>query len=75
MGTRSKMNGKRERQDRAIDAFEAQIAKHEANTEYITKILADKEINATTEEIEKLRKKKVERARATIDHTKKNFRV
>ena len=73
MGTRSKQNGKRERQDRAIDAFEAQIAKHEANTEYITKILADKEITATAEEIEKLRKKKVERARATIEHTKKKL--
>ena len=73
MGTRSKQNGKRERQERAIKAFEDQIVKHEANTEYITKILADKEINATTEEIEKLRKKKVERARATIDHTKRKL--
>ena len=41
MGTRSRMHGKRERQDRAIVMFEEQIVKHEANTEYITKILAD----------------------------------
>ena len=75
MGTRSRMNGKRERQDNAIKMFEAQIVKHEANTEYITKILADKEIKATEEEIEKLRKKKVERATATIENTKKNLRV
>jgi|TARA_R100000656_G_C3925717_1_gene123790 hypothetical protein len=75
MGTRSRQNGRRERQDRAIKAFEAQIVKHEANTEYITKILADKEIKATEEEIEKLRKKKVERATATIENTKKNLRV
>ena len=75
MGTRSKQNGKRERQERAIKLLEGQITKHEANTEYITKILADKEINATTEEIERLRKKKVERARATIDNTKKNFKA
>jgi hypothetical protein len=75
MGTKSRQNGKRERQDRAIKAFETQIAKHEANTEYINTILADKEITATTEEIEKLRKKKVERARATIDNTKKNLRA
>ena len=67
------MNGKRERQDRAIVMFEEQIVKHEANTEYITKILSDKEITATAEEIEKLRKKKVERARATIEHTKKKL--
>ena len=75
MGTRSRQNGRRERQDRAIKAFEAQIVKHEANTEYITKILADKEIKATEEEIEKLRKKKVERAQATIEHTKKRLRA
>lgn len=75
MGTRSRQNGRRERQDRAIKAFEAQIVKHEANTEYITKILADKEIKATEEEIDKLRKKKVERATATIENTKKNLRV
>jgi len=75
MGTRSRMNGKRERQDRAIKAFESQVAKHEANTEYITKILADKEIKATTEEIEKLRKKKVERATVTIENTKKKLRA
>ena len=73
MGTRSRMHGKRERQDRAIVMFEEQIVKHEANTEYITKILADKEITATAEEIEKLRKKKVERSRATIEHTKKKL--
>ena len=75
MGTRSRQNGKRERQDRAIKAFEAQVANHEANTEYITKILADKEITATAEEIEKLRKKKIERATATIEFTKKKLRV
>jgi len=74
MGTKSRLNGKRERQDRAITAFEEQVVKHEANTEYITKILADKKITASAEEIEKLRKKKVERAQATIEHTKKKLR-
>tara|TARA_B100000686_G_scaffold351323_1_gene449795 strand:- start:9747 stop:9953 length:207 start_codon:yes stop_codon:yes gene_type:complete len=65
---------KRERQDRAIQRIEKTIKQHTSGTTLTEKILADKELKKTTEEIEKIRKKKLDRAQATLDNTKKKLR-
>ena len=65
---------KRERQQGAIARLEKTIEQHNASTALTEKILADKEQKKTKEEIEKIRKKKVERAQKTIDNTKINLR-
>ena len=62
--------GKRERQEGAIKRLENTIALHEANATLTKQILEDKELSKTSDEIEKLRKKKLERAQKTIDNTK-----
>ena len=62
--------GKRERQEGAIKRLEKTIALHEANATLTKQILEDKELSKTSDEIEKLRKKKLERAQKTIDNTK-----
>ena len=51
--------GKRERQQSAIKRLESTIALHEANTDLVKRILEDKEMKKTSDEIEKLRKKKI----------------
>ena len=66
--------GKRERQQSAIKRLESTIALHEANTDLVKRILEDKEMKKTSDEIEKLRKKKIERAHATIKNTQKNLK-
>ena len=66
--------GKRERQQSAIKRLESTIALHEANTDLVKRILEDKELKKTSVEIEKLRKKKIERAQATIQNTQKNLK-
>ena len=66
--------GKRERQQSAIKRLESTIALHEANTDLVKRILEDKELKKTSDEIEKLRKKKIERAQATIKNTQKNLK-
>ena len=66
--------GKRERQQSAIKRLESTIALHEANTDLVKRILEDKEMKKTSDEIEKLRKKKIERAQATIKNTQKNLK-
>jgi len=66
--------GKRERQQSAIKRLESTIALHEANTDLVKRILEDKELKKTSDEIEKLRKKKIERAKATIQNTQKNLK-
>ncbi len=66
--------GKRERQQSAIKRLESTIALHEANTDLVKRILEDKELKKTSNEIEKLRKKKIERAQATIRNTQANLR-
>ena len=64
--------GKLLRQEGAIERLTATIAAHEAGVELTSKILEDKKIFKTSEEIEKLRKKKLERAKTTLENTKKN---
>ena len=64
--------GKTLRRDSAIERLTNTIAAHEAGVELTTKILEDKKLSKTPEEIEKLRKKKLERAKTTLENTKKN---
>jgi len=65
-------SGKTLRRDSAIERLTNTIAAHEAGVELTTKILGDKKLSKTPEEIEKLRKKKLERAKTTLENTKKN---
>ena len=67
-------SGKTLRRDSAIERLTNTIAAHEAGVELTTKILEDKKLFKTSEEIEKLRKKKLERAKTTLENTKKNLR-
>ena len=62
--------GKLLRRDSAIERFKKTIAAHEAGVELTTRILEDKKIFKTEDEIEKLRKKKLERAKTTLENTK-----
>ena len=65
-------SGKTLRRDSAIERLTNTIAAHEAGVELTTKILEDKKLSKTPEEIESLRKKKLERAKTTLENTKKN---
>ena len=65
-------SGKTLRRDSAIERLTNTIAAHEAGVELTTKILKDKKLSKTPEETEKLRKKKLERAKTTLENTKKN---
>ena len=65
--------GRRSRRDRAIVLLEKQITAHEADSKLVTRILEDKEISKTPEEIEKIRKKKIERAKDVLANTKANL--
>ena len=65
--------GRRSRRDRAISLLEKQIAAHEADSKLVTRILEDKELTKTPEEIEKIRKKKIERAKNVLANTKANL--
>ena len=67
-------SGKKLRRESAIGRLTNTIAAHEAGVELTTKILEDKKLFKTSEEIEKLRKKKLERAKTTLENTKKNLR-
>ena len=65
---------KRERQEGAIKRLEKTIEQHKASTALTEKILKDKEKKKTKEEIEKIRKKKLERAEQTLKYTKARMR-
>ena len=65
--------GKRLRRDNAIGRLEKTITEHEANAELTKRILEDKKLTKTSEEIDKLRKKKIERAKTALENTKKNL--
>jgi len=65
-------SGKTLRRESAIERLTATVAAHAAGVELTTKILEDKKLSKTPEEIEKLRKKKLERAKTTLENTKKN---
>jgi len=69
-----KISKKADRQTRAIERFEKTIVAHKSGVGLTTKILKDKEISKSTEEIEKLRKKKLERAQTTVINTKANLK-
>ena len=66
--------GKRDRQERAIKVIEGQIAQHEKGVELVKRVLEDKKITKTQDEIEKIRKKKLEKAKTVLENTKKNMK-
>ena len=69
------MNPKRRaRMERAIKLHEKTIASHESGQELTIKILEDKELTKTSDEVEKLRLKKLERAKSSLEQTKNNLR-
>ena len=78
-------HNKRNRQEGAIKRLEKTVALHEANTEFTKKILEEHkesgsekfmkfERTHTDEQIEKIRAKKIERARTTIENTKEKMK-
>ena len=66
--------GKRDRQVRAIAMIEGQIAQHEKGVELVERVLEDKKITKTQDEIEKIRKKKLEKAKTVLENTKRNMK-
>ena len=66
--------GKRDRQVRAIEVIEGQIAQHEKGVELVERVLKDKKMAKTQDEIEKIRKKKLEKAKTVLENTKKNMK-
>jgi len=67
------LNKKRLRRESAIILLGKQISAHEANNEFVSRILKDKNLTKTSEEIERIRKKKLERAKTCLENTKKNL--
>ena len=67
----SGLGKRRLRKENAIKRLEKTITEHEANAELTKRILEDKKLTKTSEEIEKLRKKKIERAKTTLENTKR----
>jgi len=66
-------SAKRLRRENAIDRLKVVVASHEANTQLTSKILEDKGIFKTENEVEKLRQKKLERAKVCLENTKSNL--
>jgi hypothetical protein len=64
---------KRVRRENAIERLKRSVASHEANTQLTSKILEDKGIFKTEDELEKLRQKKLERAKVCLENTKSNL--
>ena len=65
---------RRARMERAVKLHEKTIAFHESGQELTSKILEDKELTKTSDEVEKLRQKKIERAKIALENTKNNLR-
>ena len=65
---------RRARMERAVKLHEKTIASHESGQELTNKILEDKELTKTSDEVEKLRLKKLERAKSSLEQTKNNLR-
>ncbi len=65
---------RRARMERAIKQHERTIASHESGQELTIKILEDKKLTKTSDEVEKLRLKKLERAKSSLEQTKNNLR-
>ena len=66
--------GKRLRQEGAIKRLEQTITAHESGSILVQEILQSKSKQMMIPEIEKLRKKKIERAKTTIENTKRNMK-
>ena len=80
-----KQHNRKNRQESSIKRLEKTIALHEASTEFTKKILEEHkesgsekfmkfERTHTDEQIEKIRAKKIERARTTIENTKEKMK-
>tara|TARA_Y100000361_G_scaffold150629_1_gene166635 strand:- start:852 stop:1070 length:219 start_codon:yes stop_codon:yes gene_type:complete len=65
--------GKRVRQESAIKRIEKQIEAHKADSLLTKRILEDKELKKTSDEIEKIRQKKISRLETTVLNTKSNM--
>ena len=64
---------KRLRQESAIKRIEKQIEAHKADNLLTKRILEDKEQKKTSDEIEKIRQKKISRLETTVLNTKSNM--
>jgi hypothetical protein len=65
---------KQVRQENAIKRLEKTITMHEANAELTVAIMKVKELSTgSTDKVESIRKKKIERAKTTIQNTKKRM--
>ena len=64
---------KRVRRENAIERLKESIASHEANTQLTSRILEDKGIFKIEDDVEKLRQKKLERAKVCLENTKSNL--
>jgi len=66
----------RARKERAIKRHESTIASHEKSQELTKRILEDKELTKkfSSDEVEKLRQKKLERAKSCLEKTKNNLK-
>ena len=62
--------GKNLRRESAMERLKATVAAHEAGVELTTRILEEKKLSKTPDEIETLRKKKLEGAKTALENTK-----
>ena len=62
--------GKNLRRESAMERLKATVAAHEAGVELTTRILEEKKLSKSPDEIETLRKKKLERAKTALENTK-----
>ena len=65
--------GRRLRRESAIKRMEESISAHKAGSELTKRVLEDKKLSKTSEEIEKIRKKKIERLELCLENTKRNL--
>ena len=71
---RSKQHGKRLRREGAIKRLEKTVVMHEANTELTISIMEDHNLSTNTaEKVEKIRQRKLQYAKDTIENTKKRM--
>jgi hypothetical protein len=69
------MQSKRERQQGAIQRLEKTLAMHEANAELTIAIMKDKNLSTgSADKVESIRKRKIKRAKTTIEKTKEKMR-
>ena len=65
---------KRVRQEKSIKRLENTLKMHEANAELTVAIMQDKVLSTgSKDKVESIRKKKIERAKTTIQNTKKRM--